>query len=294
MGALVLCLLIACKSGEGSTAQPDPNALKAQQEMLAKRDSLLAQRQKLKEQKQKLEGDLKVAQDGHTDTVEIQKQLDSVNLQIDNSANETFQLLASKLDTAIGGGDKAAQVAAREARVAEREAAVTTREKDQDKRFSAELSALKDTVNAKCGGETIVQQITAPPPTGHSNTKKDVDDRLKHARDVMFKHGILNGDLPGPVQGLESEATDAMSKNDLSKAFALANQLALQVDAIQINGAFIRAKISRLQAQIKATKPDEGTQTELAGALTDVMNFFGNAKYEQANQRLNQLASKLH
>ena len=293
MGLLVLCLVVACKSGEGSTAQPDPAALKVQQDLLAKRDSLLAQRQKLKEQKQKLEGDLKAAQDAHTDTVEIQKQLDSVNLQIDNSANETFQLLASKLDTAIGGGDKAAQIAAREARVAEREAAITAREKEQDKRFAVELSALKDTVNAKCGGETIVQQISAPPP-GHTNTKKDVDDRLKHARDVMFKHGILNGDLPGPAQGLEGEATDAMSKNDLSKAFALANQLALQVDNIQINGAFIRAKISRLQAQIKATKPDEGTQTELAAALTDVMNFFGNGKYEQANQRLNQLAAKLH
>lgn len=292
MGLLVLCLVVACKSGEGST-QPDPAALKAQQELLSKRDSLLAQRQKLKEQKEKLEGDLKKAQDSHTDTIEIQKQLDTVNLQIDNSAKEAFELVASKIDSAMGGGDKAAQVAAREARVAERETAVTVREKEQDKRFAAELTALKDTVNAKCGGETIVQQVTAPPPTGHGYTKKDIDDRLKHARDAMFKHGILNGDLPGPVQGLEAEAAKATSENDLSKAYTLANQLALNVDNIQINGAFIRAKITRLQAQLKAGKQDEGTQAELAAALTDVMNFFGNGKYEQANQRLNVLAQKL-
>ena len=37
MGLLVLCLVVACKSGEGST-QPDPAALKAQQELLSKRD----------------------------------------------------------------------------------------------------------------------------------------------------------------------------------------------------------------------------------------------------------------
>jgi len=294
--ALLLCLVTACKSGEGATqsAEPDPAALKAQQELLSKRDTLLSQRAKLKEQQAKLQGDLKQAQESHTDTIEIQKQLDNVNLQIDNSAKEAFELVASKIDSAMaGGGDKAAQVTAREARVTEREAAVTAREKEQDKKLAAEIAQLRDTVNAKCGGETIVQQITAPPPTGHSVTKKDVDDRLKHARDVMYKRGILNGDLPGPAQGLEGEASQAAGANDMSKAFALANQLALQVDNIKIDSGFIRAKITRLQAQLKASKVDEGTQSQLADTLTGVMNDFGNGKFDLANQRLNSLAQKL-
>jgi hypothetical protein len=247
---------------------------------------LLAQRQKLKSDKEKILVQIKAAEDAHQDTTDLKKQLDALNTQDDNATKEALELLASKVDNMNSGGDKAAQVTAREARVAERETAVTQREKDQDKRFAAELTALKETVNAKCGGETIVQQISAPPPpSGHSYAKKDVDDRLKHARDVMFKRGILTGDLPGPAQGLETESTHAEAENDLSKAYALANQLALQVDAIQINSAFIRAKITRLQAQLKAGKPDDTTQAELAAALTDVMNFFGNGKYDLANQR---------
>ena len=291
--ALVLCLVTACKSGEGSTpSEPDPAALKAQQELLSKRDALLSQRQKLTEQKTKLEGDLKQAQDAHKDTTEIQKQLDSVNVQIDNSAKEV-SAVASKLDTAMVSLDKATQLAQREARLAEREAAVLVLEKDQDKKLAAEIAALREVVNTKCGGETIVQQITTPPPAGHSVTKKDVDDRLKHARDVMYKRGILNGDLPGPAQGLEGEASQAASANDMSKAFALANQLALQVDNIKIDSGFIRAKIARLQAQLKASKVDDATQTQLADTLTGVMNDFGNGKFDLANQRLNSLAQKL-
>lgn len=262
---------------------------------MSRRDALLAQRQKLKEEKDKAEAELKQAQDTHGDTVEIQKRLDTINLQMDNSAKEALDMVSAKIDTAVAGNDKTAQVAAREARVAEREAAVTAREKDVDKKLANELAALRDTVNAKCGGETIIQQVSAPPPPtgGAGRSKKDVDERLKHARDAMYKRGILGADLPGPAQGLEGEATHAAAENDLGKAYALANQLALQVDAIKIDAPFIRGKIARMQAQVKSSKVDDATQGQLADTLRGVMDDYGNQKYDQANVRLNAMASKL-
>ena len=78
-----------------------------------------------------------------------------MNVQIDNSAKEV-SAVASKLDTAMVSLDKATQLAQREARLAEREAAVLVLEKDQDKKLAAEIAALREVVNTKCGGETIV------------------------------------------------------------------------------------------------------------------------------------------
>lgn len=264
---------------------------------MSKRDALLAQRQKLKEEKEKAEAELKQAQEQHGDTVEIQKRLDTINLQMDNSAKEALDMVSAKLDTlAASSGDKTAQITAREARVADREAAVTAREKDVDKKLANELAALRDTVNAKCGGETIIQQVAAPPPPangGAGRSKKDIDERLKHARDAMYKRGILAADLPGPAQGLEGEASHAVAENDLGKAYALANQFALQVDAIRVDAVFIRGKIARMQAQVKSSKVDDATQGQLAETLRGVMDDYGNQKYDQANVRLNAMASKL-
>src|SRR5262249_60008837 len=91
----------------------------------------------------------------------------------------------------------------------------------------------------------------------------------------MNKKGILVSDLPGPAQGLEAEASKALGENDLGKAYFAAAQLSGQVDAIQINRPFIQAKIARIQEQMRVNKPDEATQKQLSGVLTEVIQKFG-------------------
>jgi hypothetical protein len=65
------------------------------------------------------------------------------------------------------------------------------------------------------------------------------------------------------------------------------------VEAIQVNRAFIQAKTARLSAQAKSGKVDEGTNTQLASILTDVMQKYNDGDFTAANKRLNTLAGLL-
>lgn len=138
------------------------------------------------------------------------------------------------------------------------------------------------------GAPMIIQ--SAAPKDGKYTTK-DVSALIQKAKKEMSKKGLINGDLPGPAQTLESEATKALNDNDMSKAYFAAAQLVATVEAIAINRAFIQAKIARLQSQIKATKPDEAANKQMQEVLGDVMDKYGNGDFQAANRRLNQLAS---
>jgi hypothetical protein len=109
----------------------------------------------------------------------------------------------------------------------------------------------------------------------------------------MTKQSLLPSDLPGPAQGLESEASKAMNDNDMSKAYFAAAQLAAMVDSVVVNRPFIQTKIARLQAQIKSSKVDEPSQQQLAQGLVDVMQKYNDGDFGAANRRLNQLAAVL-
>src|SRR5947208_2386691 len=109
----------------------------------------------------------------------------------------------------------------REARLAERERTLATREAEAAQRWKDSCSM---------SAPMIIQA-----PKGGNYTKKDVADVIGRAHAAMAKKGILTGDLPGPAQSLEAEASKALNENDFSKAYFAAMQLSGQVEAIQIN-----------------------------------------------------------
>jgi hypothetical protein len=291
-----LCLaavLFGCKNKSDADAAPDPAALKAQQELLARRDKLLASRVQLQGDREKLKVEIGEIEAKGGDASEQKKKLVDLDTQIESQTSEVISVLGSKIDAL--GGDKAAQVAGREAgigsrekMVAEREARIAEREKLLAQREVESAQRWKDSCNTG-GGAVIIQQAA---PKGGNYGKKDVSDLIAKAKAGMAKKGLLNSDL-GPAAGLEGEAGKALNENDMSKAYFAAAQLAGTVDSIQINRLFIKGKYERLSAQVKNSKVDDATNQQLASILTDVMQNYNNGDFTAANKRLNALATML-
>jgi hypothetical protein len=300
-GILVLLCLAAgagCKNkGDGDSGASDPEALKAQQELIARRDKLLEARKKLQAERDKVDIDIKDVESKGGDASELIKKRAELDSQLETSNSDLVSMVSGKIDAVIKSGDKAAAIASREAEMASRERAIADREArvgDRERALAQrEVEAAqrwKDSCSTG-GAPLIIQQ--AAPTSGGKYTNKDVNGMLAKAKQAMAKKGVLNSDLPGPAQNLESEASKAMNDNDMSKAYFAAAQLSATVDAIQINRQFIQAKTARLSAQVKATKVDEATNKELADILGDVMNSYNNGDFGAANRRLNNLAAKL-
>jgi hypothetical protein len=292
---VVLCLAVAtsgCKSKGDAASAPDPAAVKAQQELVARRDALLAKRQELQSDRDKLDAQIKDAQAKGGDTTDLVKKRADLDTQIDSQTSDLINTLSSKIDSAIqASGDKSTQVAAREAEVASREKGYATREEkiaERERQIAQREAALAQREKDTCsgGGAPVIIQA----PKGGNYGRKDVTELLTKAKTTMSKKGVLTSDLPGPAQGLESDATKAMNENDWSKAYVYAVQLVQHVDAIQINRAFIQAKMNRVSNAVKGGKVDDA---QLQSALTDVMQKYNDGDFAAANKRLNALAAMI-
>jgi hypothetical protein len=297
-GLLVfLCLsaAVGCKNKGDADAAPDPEAVKAQQELIARRDKLLDARKKLQSDKDKLDVEIKEIQAKGGDASEQLKKKAELESELESQNETIISMVNSKLDGLGKAADKTAQVASREAEIASREKAVAEREAriaDREKALAQRdaESAARWKEGCSVGAPMIIQ--SAAPKDG-KYTNKDVSALIQKAKSGMSKKGLINTDLPGPAQSLESEAGKALNENDMSKAYFAAAQLVATVDAITINRQFIQAKTARLSAQAKTMKLDEATNKQLADILGDVMQKYNDGDFGAANRRLNQLASML-
>ncbi len=293
--ALAVCAA-GCKSKSDSEAAPDPAALKAQQELLARRDKLLEKRQQLEEKRTAVDLEIKQIEQQGGDASEKKKEKADLDHQLDNSTATELQQLNTKLDTMKQSGDRSAQMATREAEVANREAQVAVRERALAEREKALIQRDSDLAQrwkdscATASAPVIIQQ--APPKNGNYS-KKDVSDMIARAHAVMARKGLLVADLPGPAQALEGQASKALNDNDTSKAYFVANQLVGMVDSIRIDRPFIQAKMARVQAQIKSARQNDATNQQLSGILSQVIQNFGDGDFSAANKRLNQLVAML-
>jgi len=293
---VAICVWAGCKNKGDADAATDPAALKAEQDLLARRDKLLQKQEQLKSDRDKLANDIKDIEAKGSDASAQKKQLADIDNQLDNATESELSQVNSKLDAMKLTGDRSANVAAREAEIAareralaEREARVADREKQLIQRDADLAQRWKDSCTA--APPMIIQ---SPVAKGGNYTKKDVSDLVARAKSTMQRKGLLVGDLPGPAQQLESEASKAINDNDMSKAYFAAAQLESTVESIQINRTFIQAKMARLQDQIKSSRQDAATTQQLSSILSDVIQKFGEGDFAGANRRLNQLAGMLH
>ena len=283
-------VLFGCKNKGDADAASDPAAVKAQQDLIARRDALLKTRQQLQSDRDKLESEIKNVQAKGGDTAELIKKRSDLDTQIETSTSDLINMVNSKLDAMKQTGDKSERVASREADVGSREKSLADREAkliDREHEFVKLQGEAAQRWKETCtSGPAMIIQQTAP--KGGNYTKKDVSDMIGKAKAAMGKKGLLTSDLPGPAQGLEAEAGKALNDNDMSKAYFAAAQLAGNVEAIQINRGFIQAKHARLSAMVKDSK-----DPQLSSILSDVMQKYNDGDFAGANKRLNQLAAML-
>jgi hypothetical protein len=290
-----------CKGKGDANSAPDPAALKAQQELIARRDALLAQRQKLAGERDKLSEEIKQVEATGGDTTELAKKRADLEQQLQGQDAELDAIRTNvevTLAKIAAAGDAAAGLASREANMGTREASLGTRE-DRVGRREAQMAerervlAQRETQLAQreketCGAAApvIVQQVAAP--KGGNYTRKEIEPLLSRARATMNKKGILSGDL-GPAGSLETDATKAMADGDWGKAYLAAAQLAATVDQIKIDRNFVSAKHGRLHARVKSSKLDETTSQALTEGMKEVLQKYGDGDFAAANRKLNQL-----
>jgi hypothetical protein len=292
--ALAVVVALGCKGGSEASPAPDPAAVKAQQELLRRRDALLEQRERLETQRQRIVEQIHKAEESGSDVKDLTRQRDDLTSQIEGQSVELGQM-SDKLTSLSSKLDSAAAIAQREDRVAQREAGIARREDKLGEREKTiaqreEKLALREKETCGTAPPMIIQ---APARADSKYGKGDVQPLLARARATMSKKGVLVADLPAPAQGLEGESTKAMADGDWGKAYFAAAQLLAMVDAVKVDRAFIQAKTARLSNQVKASKLEETANQQLAGVLSDVMQKYNDGNFGAANQRLNQLAALL-
>jgi hypothetical protein len=289
-----LAVVMACRSGGAASDAPDPAAAKAQQDLVRRRDALLAERQRLESERQMIVDEIQRTEASGGDTKDLAKRRDDLTAQIEGQSAELGEMsdklssLSTKLDSAVAIAAREDRLAQRETRVASREAALGDRERTLAEREDRLAQRAKETCGA---APMIIQQVPAKADGKYG--KADVQPLLTRARAAMARKGVLVADLPGPAQGLEGESTRAMAEGEWGKAYFAAAQLVAMIDSVKIDRAFTKAKITRLSSQVSASKVDEATNQQLAGALSDVMQKYNDGNFAAANQRLNQLAMAL-
>ena len=292
----LVCAVVAvgCKSKDDDNAAPDPEALKAQQELIARRDALMAQRQTIESNISKLDAEIQVKKANNEDTADLEKQKRDLQAKLEGQESD-LSSLTSKIDKVVAQGGTAAAIATREAAMSQRESKVAQREREfaeRERAIAQREAALAQREKETCGAATPMI-IQAAPPKGGNYTKADVAPLLARAKNAMRKKGILPADLPGGAQSLENQATDAMAANDWGKAYFAAQQLVAIVDSIKVDRLFIQAKMARLNRQVTSSKVDEATNQQLVAALADVAQKYNDGNFASANTRLNQLATQL-
>ena len=294
---VMLCVAgatVACKASSDASNAPDPAAVKAQQDLLRRRDALLEQRERLETQRQQIVEQIQRTEASGGDTKDLAKQRDDLTAQIDGQSAELGQM-SDKLSNLSSKLDSAAAIAMREDRMAQREAKVAGREAqlgDRERSLAAREAQLAQREKETCAVQPMIIQ-QAPGKADGKYGKADVQPLLARARATMSRKGVLLADLPSPAQGLEGESTKAMAEGDWGKAYFAAAQLVATVDAAKVDRAFIQAKTARLSNQIRASKVDDATNQQLASVLSDVMQKYNDGNFAAANQRLNQLAGLL-
>lgn len=292
---LGLCLALAagCKN-KGADAAPDPAALKAQQDLVARRDALMQQRAKLQDESSKLEAKIVEIKASGGDTVELEQKKKQLDTQIEQqstdleSASQDLTKLAAQIEGAAGAAvAREASLARREAAVAERERAANARLQELKELIALEQkSAEKWKEGCTAGAAPVIVQQVAPPKSADGKyTRKEVDTIVSRTKSAMARKGLISADL----SGIDGEVTKALSESDWTRAYILANQWAQTVSQTQINRAFIGAKYQRLQNRVKGAKLDEATQASLTDGMKEVLQKYGDGDHKAANRRINQL-----
>lgn len=290
---LVACIALAagtaCKAKSEASNAPDPAALKAQQDLIARRDSLLAQRQKLEGEHQKLGEEIKQVEATGGDTTELARKMADVERLMQGQDAE-LGTIHKNIQTALAkiaaAGDAAAGIASREATMSVRERTVAQREAaiaDRERTMAGREAQLAQRERETCGAAPlIIKQASG------TYTRQDIEPVLARAKSSMSRKGLIRSDL-GASAAFETDATKEMAAGNWAKAYVAAAQLAAEVERIKIDRDFIIGKHGRLNQRVKTAKLAPAMSKQLTDGMTEVVQTYGDGNFAAANKKLNQL-----
>ncbi len=281
-----------CKDKGDASASTDPAALKAQQDLMARRDALMAERKKLETQKDAIETEINEVKKTGGDTTKLEKlekERADIATQLEKKETENSSIAGelSKAQALTGNvTSREADLAARERALAVREAAFFERERDSLRALTAAADKFKESCNS--GGTQMIVQV--PAPKSGNYTRTEVDGVYGRAKKIMREKGLIPGDQWAGAS-LEADTQASLGKSEWSTAFVTASQLVNYATQFKVDRGFVQAKIGRLNSIVKSTKRDETVQKQLTDGLGDVMVKFGDGNHTGANAKLNQLFS---
>jgi hypothetical protein len=307
IGVTLLLAAGGCKGGAGArdgggemTIVVSSNAhLKQQEHDLAsqrqrldsERTSLLAERAKLIDQ-MKGGGDSKTLLKLQQTLLDRERSLAKAQDALDRQRAQVSQERDALLGQA-GAQDPAASLAAREASVARREADVSAREKDVAER---EKAVARREARLAVREQALAVQESLPPlvapvaeAPGRRVTRAQVEAAHRAMRQLMVGRGILPGDLPPDVAGMERRFYVLARKGHWAEALDTATDLDNAVKGIQVNEQFIQAKMARLNALRAGKKLSTGQSQEVESLLAKATSAFADGRQSDANLQLNRM-----
>ncbi len=139
------------------------------------------------------------------------------------------------------------------------------------------------------GARTVV--VPRPVAGGGRVTPKEANRAFNRATRKMKRKGILWGDLPPELAGLQAEFRSARKAKDFSRAREAAGQLDAALAAMVIDSGFIDRKFNRLNALIKLKPPKD--KQAVSALLRKATQLVGDGKYQAANRELNRIFALL-
>jgi hypothetical protein len=294
LGAIALLLITVvvvgtgCKNkGDADAATSDPAAIKAQQDLVARRDALMAERKKLETTLDGIDKQIEERKSKGEDVTDLEKQRAELVNQKDTKKSEESSL-ETKLDQMAAQGGNDARIAGLERKLQQQ---ITELEnaKQSFLKAQAETSRLADKFKESCAGGTTTQILQVAPPKGANYSRTEAEQVYGKAKSAISKKGLLGSDL-GAAGALDSQVQAALSKQDWVAAYYAATSLYQQVEAIKIDRAFTDAKYNRLAAAVRKNT-DAGVQKQLEDGMQDIVKLRAAGNYNAVNAKLNVLFS---
>lgn len=308
--ALLVAAAPACKS-DAAKPKADPaaaaQAAQAERDLLARRDALVASRSKLKSETDEVARQIEEKRAAGGDTTELEAKLIELKSQQNANKDQIVEMLEQQnaqyrdelasLRASLGGaapaasadlGPVMAKLAARDEQLATLQGQLAGVLKD--------LAAMRGDIAKQaeaCGAAAGPTIITTGDPKATKYDRRDVEALLAKARDKMAKKGLRSSDLPSPADEFERDATAAMASADYAKAYFSAQSLVAAVDRTGVNATFIRDKIGRLSKRSRTKTLDAAVQAQVGELLQQATALYNDGKFDQANQRLNQMEKLL-
>lgn len=155
----------------------------------------------------------------------------------------------------------------------------------------AKLNAVLEKLDKMPASTVVIPPLAS---SGGKTVKRSVVEKAnKEVQGAIGRKGLQIADLPPAVQGHNAAIKKAMAAGDYALAYDYVNQLQDVVKQIEIDRAFVEAKMQRLSQLQREHPPEKSVEAEMAQRFEKLTKLFTDGKYALANREINEIAGLL-